>query len=82
MKHISPLIQAIEMVGLHPMAKHLGVRYQSIQKYRKTVPAERVIGIAEATGWKITPHQIAPHIYPHPHDGLPVNLRKKSKEAA
>jgi DNA-binding transcriptional regulator YdaS (Cro superfamily) len=83
MEHITPLVKAIELVGLHPLAKHLGVSYQAIQKYKKTVaPAERVIGIAEATGWTITPHEIAPNIYPHPHDGLPVKLRKNIKVSA
>lgn len=34
-------------------------------------PAEYVLAISDACGWKITPHQLRPDIYPHPMDGLP-----------
>lgn len=65
------------MVGLQPLAKQRGVAYQSVQKWRNadSAPAKQVIGIAKATKWKFTPHQIDPVIYPHPNDGMPDHLR-------
>lgn len=34
-------------------------------------PPEYVIAIAQAVGWRITPHELRPDIYPHPTDGMP-----------
>jgi DNA-binding transcriptional regulator YdaS (Cro superfamily) len=85
MEHTNPLSKAINLVGLRPLATRLGVSYQAIKKFEQTsVPAERVLAIAEATDWQITPYQIRPDLYPHPNDGLPTHLRasSKSKEAA
>lgn len=42
---------------------------------RDGLPAEHVIWLSELTGWRSTPHQLAPDIYPHPDDGLPANFR-------
>ncbi|HSH98859.1 MAG: YdaS family helix-turn-helix protein [Methylophilaceae bacterium] len=39
------------------------------------IPEKKVIPVAKATGWKVTPHQLRPDIYPHPDDGLPDHLR-------
>ncbi|WP_208455954.1 Cro/CI family transcriptional regulator [Burkholderia vietnamiensis] len=44
--------------------------YEWIDKGR--VPEPRVLRLAELTNWKITPHQLAPALYPNPRDGLPV----------
>lgn len=44
----------------------------------KGIPPDRVIPLAEAIKWQVTPHQMAPSIYPHPDDGLPDLLRGKS----
>jgi DNA-binding transcriptional regulator YdaS (Cro superfamily) len=77
MEHINPLSKAIELVGLRPLATHLGVTYQAIQKFQKTrVPAEQVLGICAATKWEVIPFELRPDLYPHPHDGLPENLRE------
>lgn len=48
---------------------------QAIAKWEK-VPAERVLGVAEANEWRVTPHQLRPDLYPHPDDGLPAHLRQ------
>lgn len=42
---------------------------------REGLPAEHVLWLAEQTEWHFTPHQLAPQMYPHPDDGLPVNRR-------
>ena len=38
-------------------------------------PSEHCIAIAAVNDWEITPHQLRPDIYPHPHDGLPGEIR-------
>lgn len=45
---------------------------------RGQVPAERVIDIAHATSFRVTPHQLRPDLYPHPDDGLPEDLRGRA----
>lgn len=40
-------------------------------------PAEYVLAISEAIGWKLTPHQLRPDIYPLPTDGLPLDSGKR-----
>ena len=53
-----------------------GISGEAVRKWEKNgIPPERVREIAEATDWRITPHQLAPDIYPHPDDGLPEMLR-------
>lgn len=65
--------RAISLVGLQPLAKAIGVSYQAIRKYeRGTLSAERVIPVARATGWQITPHELRPDLYPYLADGLPL----------
>ena len=32
--------------------------------------------LAELTGWRKTPHQLCPSIYPYPTDGLPDEILK------
>lgn len=43
----------------------------AVSKWRKRLPADRVIPLAEATGWRVTPHELNPGLYPNPNDGLP-----------
>lgn len=35
------------------------------------IEPERVLGLAAATDWKVTPHEWRPDLYPHPEDGMP-----------
>lgn len=35
------------------------------------LPGEHVISVSRAVGWKITPHELRPDLYPHRLDGLP-----------
>ncbi len=57
------------------LAEKLSISVQAIAKW-KVVPAERVLGVAEAAEWRVTPHQLRPDLYPHPDDGLPAHLRQ------
>jgi DNA-binding transcriptional regulator YdaS (Cro superfamily) len=48
-----------------------------VSKWRANgVPAERVIELCSFTDFQVTPHHLRPDIYPHPDDGLPVDLRR------
>lgn len=38
-------------------------------------PAEVVIPISETVGWKVTPHDLRPDIYPNPSDALPFEKK-------
>jgi hypothetical protein len=42
---------------------------------REGIPADHVLWLSEQTGWRFTPHQLDPELYPHPDDGLPEHLR-------
>jgi DNA-binding transcriptional regulator YdaS (Cro superfamily) len=35
------------------------------------VRAEQVLDVAAAAGWRVTPHELRPDLYPHPDDGMP-----------
>ena len=76
------LLKAVEIAGGQlALANRLDAKVKQahvwgwINKTRDGVPAEHVISVAEATGWAVTPHELRPDLYPHPHDGLPVHLR-------
>lgn len=40
-------------------------------------PADVVIPIAQALGYRMTPHQIRADLYPNPTDALPVEIAEK-----
>jgi DNA-binding transcriptional regulator YdaS (Cro superfamily) len=50
-----------EAGGMHALARMLGIKFQSIQKWTK-IPSERVIAIEHATG--IPREQLRPDLYP------------------
>ncbi|EBX1067413.1 hypothetical protein DQ010_25370 [Salmonella enterica subsp. enterica serovar Oranienburg] len=56
------------------IAKKLGVKSQAVSgwfNFTGVIPADRAIPLSRILGWKITPHEIRPDIYPNPSDGLP-----------
>lgn len=59
------------------LARLVNVNPQAIQGWRKTgqIPPDRVLDIARAVVFQVTPHQLRPDLYPHPDDGLPAELR-------
>ena len=67
--------------GVGALAERMGVAYQAVQRYRdKKLPANRVIAMCAAVDWRITPHQLAPELYPNSRDGIPKKIsRAKSK---
>lgn len=59
-----------ESGGVSALARAIGINSQAVSQWR-SAPAERVLSISAATGWKVTPHKLRPDIYPNPRDGLP-----------
>lgn len=43
---------------------------------RHGIPERHVIKACASVNFKITPHELRPDIYPHPHDGLPEHMRE------
>lgn len=63
---------AIELLGgVSAVAAMLRVRPWAISKWKKNFPPNRALWLAEQTGWRKTPHQLAPSFYPNPLDGIP-----------
>lgn len=57
--------KAIKVLGNQQMlADTLGVSTQAITKWRRRIPAERVLDIEKATGGEVTRHELRPDIYP------------------
>jgi len=48
-----------------------GLIHQWLSGLRK-IAAEKVLSVACATNWEVTPHQLRPDLYPNPTDGLPA----------
>ncbi|MFM0151418.1 Cro/CI family transcriptional regulator [Paraburkholderia sediminicola] len=65
--------------GDSSVARLLNLTAWAVSKWRRRLPERRVLWLAERTAWKFTPHQLSPELYPHPDDGLPVELRGSSR---
>ncbi|AXD05112.1 helix-turn-helix domain-containing protein [Salmonella enterica subsp. enterica serovar Give] len=48
---------------------------------RSQLSPEKVLRIAEATNFEVTPHELRPDIYPNPTDGLPVGDKANTQTA-
>lgn len=69
----SHLDKAINLCGGPiPLATELGLHKTAVYKWGAQCPAERVIAVSELTGWRVTPHQLRPDLYPNQCDGLPL----------
>lgn len=52
--------------------RRLGVTQSAVAQWvAGQVGAERVLKVAAATDWRVTPHELRPDLYPHPEDGMP-----------
>lgn len=71
--------RAIAAIGsVSQAAERLGYKTAwGLAKYGKVIPSDKVIQFAELSGWKATPHELRPDLYPHPDDGLPAELRSQ-----
>ena len=65
-----------EAGGLLAVAKRMRLKPQRVCNWgaRGRIPGAYVVPFCRAVDWRCTPHQIAPHIYPHPMDGQPRRL--------
>jgi len=83
---LNSLQQAVAAAGgVTALARTLRVAPPSVSQWlsgTRGVPAGRVVQISEATGWRVTPHELRPDLYPHPDDGLPQELRGRQERAA
>lgn len=59
--------------GVTKVARAMGLRPQCVCNWaaKGRIPEAHVLAWCRAVEWRRTPHQIAPHLYPHPLDGLP-----------
>ena len=62
--------------GAHPVLIH------QWSSGKRRIPADRVLAVAKATDWKVTPHELRPDIYPNSSDGLPPDLLLAGHEAS
>ena len=77
--------RAIESLGgASAVARLRGVTPWAVSKWsRAGVPAEQARWLAEQTGWRFTPHQLRPDLYPNAADGLPpAEAARRQQEAA
>ena len=41
----------------------------------RPISPKRALLICEGSGWKVTPHELLPNVYPNPTDGLPAAIK-------
>ena len=73
----NPVERAIDLAGgTKAVAVALDMSEWGVRKWvHHGIPSERVIWLASQCRWQVTPHQLAPSLYPHPSDGLPRTRR-------
>jgi hypothetical protein len=60
------------LLGDSAVAKLAGLKTTwAVAKWRQKLPERRALWLAKQTGFKFTPHQLDPEMYPNPTDGLP-----------
>lgn len=66
------LQKAIDLAGGKiALARSLGLDRTAVYKWDEC-PADRVIAVSQLVGWKVTPHQLRPDLYPNTNDALPL----------
>ncbi|CNH56653.1 transcriptional regulator [Yersinia intermedia] len=62
----------INIANQSEIARRVEEKPQTVNLWFKNgVPPKKVFKLCACLGWKVTPHEIAPDIYPNPSDGLP-----------
>lgn len=74
---MSSLQKAIDILGSQAaLAKKLGVKQQHVSSWIKTsLPCSRILQVASAVNFRVTPHELDPRFYPNPDDGVPHEMR-------
>lgn len=80
---MSPLQRVIDIKGSQSaLAAVVGAKQQAVGYWlREGLPGEHVLTISADVMYAVTPHELRPDLYPHPDDGLPVELREQAKAA-
>lgn len=64
------------------IAKRMGRTPQMVSLWIKgEVPAKNVREFCAVLDWRVTPHEINPHIYPNATDGLPLKGKSNAPAA-
>lgn len=73
----NPVAEAIDFLGGDTVvaAKASLKTSWAVSKWRKKLPADRVLWLAQQTGFKWTPHMLAPDLYPNASDAMPKSRR-------
>jgi DNA-binding transcriptional regulator YdaS (Cro superfamily) len=58
-------------MGVVALSKALGLSRGAASQWA-AVPAEHVLPVCELTGWKVSPHEVRPDLYPNPLDAMPA----------
>lgn len=77
----SPITRIVELAGgQSKLARALEVKPQAVQQWVKSgrIPDAQVLRAARVVDYGVTPHELASHLYPHPLDGLPEELRTRA----
>lgn len=77
----TPVIRVVELAGgQSKLARALEVKPQAVQQWVKSgrIPDGQVLKAARVVDYGVTPHELASHLYPHPFDGLPEELRTRA----
>lgn len=65
------------------IASAMGEKVPTVCNWRhRGVPEDKAVRFCAAVEWKVTPHQVAPRLYPYPDDALPAHLRSATPEGA
>jgi DNA-binding transcriptional regulator YdaS (Cro superfamily) len=81
---MKPIDLVVDMIGSQQAVATLrGVTRPCVSNWVKTgrVPCEpvnHVLELCRAVGWRVTPHQLRPDIYPNAGDAMPGDARKRS----
>lgn len=70
-----------ELGGDTAVAKLAGLKTSwAVAKWRQKLPEKRVLWLAQQTGFKFTPHQLDPLMYPNKTDGLPPDFKPEDPD--
>ena len=63
------------------LARKIEIKPQALQQWLASgiVPADRVLSVARAVEYQVTPHDLRPDLYPHAEDGLPLEMREQAR---
>lgn len=64
-----------KLLELRPHSKVTNSHINNWLTRDKNIPSDWVLPLCESVDWQVTPHELRPDLYPHPHDGLPEDMR-------